>query len=323
MYINFYTVVKKNLYKSVILLKYAIKYNNKRRQEKEKRMAILTAPKSELIEFNDLFIEMSKKTCNLKCKHCYIDFSHEKNIKNFIPLEKIKESLQDLKEEKLKYIHLTGAEPMLHPDFNTVLRYCLKYTSTVIHTNGYSINDKKARFLKKVEEENNKNNEIVIKLSLEHYDEKTNDDIRGRGSYRKCIHSIQSLIKYDFNPLITVVNHFNEDEIQLKNKLKELFDSIGFVTEDININIIPLIKKNEYKEIKNQENIYSNLDCSHGRALAINGVYNCIINTDDYRGRSGSDFKNYSSKAILDSPACTYCMQSKKQLFGINIRGKE
>ncbi|MCR5260555.1 MAG: radical SAM protein [Candidatus Gastranaerophilales bacterium] len=286
-------------------------------------MAIITSPKSELIEFNDLFIEMSKKTCNLKCKHCYIDFSNEKSIKNFLPLETIKECLRDLKGENLKYIHLTGAEPMLHPDFNTILRYCLKYTSTVIHTNGYSINDKKARFLKKVEEENNKNNEIIMKLSLEHYDERTNDEIRGRGSYRKCLHSVQSLLKYGFNPLITVVNHFNEDEKQMRQKLKELFETIGFITEDININIIPLINKKEFAETGEQEMVYKNLDCSFGRTLAINGVYNCLLNTDDYRGRSGSDFKNYSKRAMLDSPACSYCMKSHKQLFGINFTDRE
>ena len=145
-------------------------------------MTIMTSPKSELKTFDSLFIEMSMKACNLKCKHCYIDFSNEKNKKNFIHFDKIKEALSDLQNENLKYIHLTGAEPLLHPDFNAILRYCLKRTSTVIHTNGYSINDKKARFFKKVEEENNKGNEIIIKLSLEHYDELTNDEIRGRGS---------------------------------------------------------------------------------------------------------------------------------------------
>ena len=116
-------------------------------------MAIITSPKSKLENFDSLFIELSMKSCNLKCRHCYIDFSNEKKVKNFIPTDKIKEAFADLKEEKIKLIHLTGAEPMLHPDFNAILRYCLKNTSTVIHTNGYSINDKKARFFKKVQGE--------------------------------------------------------------------------------------------------------------------------------------------------------------------------
>lgn len=282
-------------------------------------MTIITSPKSELITFDNLFIEMSKKTCNLKCKHCYIDFKNEKYIKNFIHIDKVKEALKDLKEENLKFIHLTGAEPMLHPDFNSVLRYCLRFTSTVIHTNGYSINDKKARFFKKVEEENNRNNEIIINLSLEHYDERTNDDIRGRGSYRRCLHSIQSLLKYGFNPIITVVNHFEENENELKQKLKKVFDGIGFYTEEININIIPLINKNESKVLKEIKDVYKDLDCSHGRILTIDGIYNCPVNTEDYRGRSGADFKDYSKKTMLDTPSCSYCMSFNKRLFGLNI----
>lgn len=280
-------------------------------------MTIITSPKSELKTFDSLFIELSKKTCNFKCKHCYIDFKNEKNIKNFIHIDKIKEALRDLKDEQIKYIHLTGAEPMLHPDFNAILRLCLKYNSTVIHTSGFSINDKKARFLKKVEEENNKNNEIIIKLSLEHYDERTNDEIRGRGSYRKCLHSIQSLLKYGFNPLITVVNHFKENENELRKKLEDVFESIDFKTEKININIIPLIDKNNFTEIKQFKDEYSNLDCSFGRILTNNGIYNCPINTEDYRGRSGSNFKDYSKKAMLDTPACSYCMSVNKTFFGI------
>lgn len=283
-------------------------------------MTIMTSPKSELTTFDSLFIEMSMKACNLKCKHCYIDFSNEKRVKNFIHFDKIKEALADLQNENLKYIHLTGAEPLLHPDFNTILRYCLKRTSTVIHTNGYSINDKKARFFKKVEEENNKGNEIIIKLSLEHYDERTNDEIRGRGSYRKCLHAVQSLLKYGFNPLITVVNHFDEDENDLRANLKNVFDSIGFVTEDFNINIIPLVKKNEFAQnLTRPETVYNNLDCSKGRMLTSHGIYNCPLTTEDYRGRSGGDFKDYSKSAMLESPACSYCMSKHKLFFGINI----
>lgn len=282
-------------------------------------MNILTSPKSELVSFDTLFIEMSVKACNLKCKHCYIDFTNEKNTKNFIHIDRIKEAFSDLKNENLKFIHLTGAEPMLHPDFNSVLRYCLLRASTVIHTNGYSINDKKARFLKKVEEENNKGNELVINLSLEHYDEKTNDQIRGRGSYRKCMHTIQSLLKYGFNPLVTVVNHFDEDENSLKEKVADVFNSIGFVTDDMNINVIPLVKKDEFYDVKKlSEKPYMELDCSHGRMLTQTGIYNCPLTSDDYRGRSGGDFKDYSRSAMLENQSCSYCMAKNKRFFGIN-----
>ena len=134
---------------------------------------ILKAPCVSLSKLEELYIEMTAQNCNLSCKYCYIDFK-DKKVKDYIPIEKVKQNLSMLNKEQLNYIHLTGAEPMLHPDFNHILRLCLKYSSVVIHTNALNINDKKARFLRKVEEENNLGNEIIFMISIDHYIEKEN-----------------------------------------------------------------------------------------------------------------------------------------------------
>ena len=105
-----------------------------------------------LKSLNNLFIELTAKNCNRRCKHCYIDFPLNKNVKDFIAIEKIKQALIDTNDENLECIYLTGAEPMTHPEFNNILRLCLKRTNVCIITNGTYINEKKARFLKKVED---------------------------------------------------------------------------------------------------------------------------------------------------------------------------
>ena len=109
----------------------------------------------ELKELNNLFIELTEKNCNQRCKHCYIDFPLNKNVKDFIQIDSIKEALNDTKQENIKCIYLTGAEPMTHPEFNSILRLCLKKCSVCICTNATFINEKKARFLKRVEDESN------------------------------------------------------------------------------------------------------------------------------------------------------------------------
>ena len=209
---------------------------------------IIKAPCINMKKMESLFIEMTAKNCNLQCKHCYIDFK-DKKVKDFIPIEKIKQALSQINKKKLKYIHLTGAEPMLHNDFNHILRLCLKYSSVIIHTNALNINDKKARFLRKVEEENNLGNEIVFMISIDHYIEKENDLLRGRGSYRKAIHAIQSLTKYGFNPILSIVNHYNIEETELKENFRKLCLNLNFETSDINFKIIPLMQKNKIEEI--------------------------------------------------------------------------
>ena len=115
--------------------------------------SIYAAPIYKLKELNNLFIELTEKNCNQRCAQCYIDFPISRNTKDFISFEKIKEALNDTRHENVYCIYLTGAEPMTHPDFNSILRLCLKRCNVCICTNGSFLNEKKIRFLKKVEDE--------------------------------------------------------------------------------------------------------------------------------------------------------------------------
>ena len=97
--------------------------------------AIFQTPVCKLKELNNLFIELTSKNCNQHCRHCYIDFPLSKNIKDFISVETIKNAITDTKAENIECIYLTGAEPMTHPDFNAILRLCLKRSNVCIFTN--------------------------------------------------------------------------------------------------------------------------------------------------------------------------------------------
>ena len=280
---------------------------------------IIKAPAVTMEKMESLFIEMTGKNCNLRCKHCYIDFA-DKQVKDYIPFETVKNTLENISEYNIEYIHLTGAEPMLHPEFNNILRLCLKYKTTVIHTNALNINDKKARFLRKVEDENELNNEIVFMVSIDHYDEKTNDLIRGRGSYRKAVHAIQSLIKYDFNPILSIVNHYSIPEDELKQKFKELCNSIDFETSDINFKIMPLFKKNQPNDIQNISNMDNlNIDCKRSRTLTINGIFTCPLLSQDNRGKCGNDINNFSDINYLETNYCKQCTGNNIPMFSLDL----
>lgn len=281
---------------------------------------IFSAPVIELKELNNLFIELTAKNCNQKCKHCYLDFPVSKTVKDFMQVEKIKNALNDTMNENIQCIYLTGAEPMTHPEFNTILRMCLKRASVCICTNASFINEKKARFLKKVEDESK--NEIIFKLSIDHYNEIKNDDIRGRGSYRQTLNAIKSLIKYNFNPILSIVNYYQEDKKVLISEFHKLCTKIGFETTDFNFQI------NEYynKYKTSSEDIAINerdfdcrkFDCQNGRILTEKGVYVCPFLANDHRGRMGSDFKNFSKKMYLESDFCLTCSKNNVKVFGLN-----
>lgn len=276
---------------------------------------IYTAPICELKTLNNLFIELTAKNCNQRCKHCYIDFPLTKNVKDFISIDTIKEALNDTTTESLECIYLTGAEPMTHPDFNNILRLCLKRCNVCIFTNGSFINEKKARFLKRVEGESKY--EIIFKLSIDHYNEVKSDDIRGRGTYRQVLHAIKSLVKYDFNPILCITDYYNEGKETLLAEFKKVCNKIGFDAKDNNFKINKWHDKNQCPEV-DLTSSWKSLDCQYGRILTAKGVYTCPFLANDHRGRCGSDFKDFARKNTLETNYCMTCLNNKEALFGID-----
>lgn len=267
-------------------------------------------------ELKNLFIEMTAKYCNMHCNHCYIDFPKYKKVEDFIKIDVIKSALNDLQNEELNCIYLTGAEPMTHPDFNAILRLCLEKTNVCICTNGSFINEKKARFLKKVENESDY--QIFFKISLDHYDEMQNDTIRYRGAFRHAVFALKHLLKYDFTPIITVTNYFKLSESEIYAEYSKLFKKNNFKLNESNIQIIPYYDKNsQLEEVKTCQNT-DKLDCINGRTLTTTGIYTCPFLANDYRGRSGSTFNDYNKKSSLETNFCNICVNSKNTIFSID-----
>ncbi|MBP7211398.1 radical SAM protein [bacterium] len=271
----------------------------------------------EMKELNNLFIELTAKNCNQHCKQCYINFPISKNVKDFISVDKIKEALWQTKSEAVKCIYLTGAEPMTHPDFNSILRLCLEYNNTCICTNASFINEKKARFLKKVEDEGE--NEIIFMLSFAHYNEIKNDDIRVRGAYRQTINAIKALSKYGFNPILNISNFYNESESVILSEMQSLCQKLNVETGKINfiINKAHNVNTNESWDINFDPK--SRTDCKSGRILTEKGIYVCPFLANDHRGRMGNDFTDYSKKMYLETEYCKTCCSNKHQMFSIDF----
>lgn len=276
--------------------------------------AILTAPFVCFDELNHLFIELTSANCNLRCKHCYLEFEPYKKIKDFICIDKVKKTLIDTMKENLKCIYLTGGEPMLHPHFNNILRMCLKRTNVTICTNGMLINDKKARFLRKVENETT--NELILKLSIDDYRETENDALRGRGNFRKVVFAVQSLIKYEFNPILSIVNHENASEKELIKNFQNMFAQMGVELDEINFAIVPILDKNQkYDDEKMVDVGKCKFDCATSRTLTKNGIYACPVLTNDQRGRCGVDLTDFAKKHYLETSMCRQCANFGKNMF--------
>lgn len=280
--------------------------------------SIIQAECINLKELNHLFIDLEYIKVQNKSFNVYRSRSFNQKNKKYLQMDEIKEALKNADKSKLKYIYIKGNNSMSHPEFNHILRLCLNYSSVTIFSDGSCINDKKSRFLKRVEEEGT--NEIVFKVEIDHYDEKTNDEISGRGAFRKALHAITSLNKYGFNPIL-VVKAEKEDIPELKEGFIDLGKKFKFETEDINFSFIPNIKKEEEDNATEQTTTSSidtenrNLDCMNSRVLSKSGIYNCPLLLNDYRGRSGASLQDFSKKCYLETFECKQCKTIGQNIY--------
>ncbi len=271
---------------------------------------LTSAPFYHLKELNNLFIELTSKNCNQRCAKCYIDFPMSKNVKDFIVVDKIKEALEDTKRENLYCIYLTGAEPMTHPEFNSILRLCLKRCNVCICTNGSFLNEKKIRFLKKVEEEGA--NQIFFKLSLAHFNELESDKIKYRGHYRQTIFALKTLCRYNFNSVLSVQNFYKLCENEIQEEFNQIFRTHEIKNADVQITV----SHPDFCE-DNIAKPSCKSDCMYGRILTQNGVYCCPFLANDYRGRMGGSFKDFSKTVIAETDFCATCSKNNNYMFAI------
>ena len=277
-------------------------------------MSICTAPIYKLDKLKNLFIELTAKNCNQRCTSCYIDFPISKNIKDFISIDTIKEALNDTMNENIDCIYLTGGEPMTHPDFNSILRLCLKRSNVCICTNSSFLNEKKIRFLKKVEEEgeNYGNNQIFFRLSLAHFDEVESDRVKYRGNYRQTISALKILSRYNFTSVLSIQNFYKLSELILKENFARIFEQNDIINTDIQINV-------SYPNHTDEDMLKpaTKTDCMYGRILTKNGVYACPFLSNDYRGRMGTSFKDYAKSITAETNFCATCSSNNAWMFTI------
>jgi MoaA/NifB/PqqE/SkfB family radical SAM enzyme len=264
--------------------------------------------------------------CNLKCKHCYLGCSPSNKSRNFLNLDKIRKTIDAVKQEGFEEIYLTGGEPLLHRDINNIIKYCINFSNVIILTNATLINDKKARFLRQIEVASDF--EIIFRVSLDHYKEIKNDEIRGKGTFRKTLSGINNLVNNGFSPIISAVNIWNEDENLFRSGFEELLTGVNIESSELNLKIIPAVKTGSYainyssyndNEFPIAENFNRceqiNFDCVNSRVVSDDGIYICPALLNDPRGKIGDKISDASKKFFLEPNPCYTCQTSNQKIF--------
>ena len=178
--------------------------------------------KSELTGFH---IEITN-ACNMVCEHCYV--SSGKKMENELTFDEIKTAIDMLPSFSGKKIVISGGEPATRKDCGEIIEYCvMKCGHDVdVYTNGRNFPEK---LTKKIQEINklSSNAQVRLQVSLEGATEKTNDQIRGPGSFSDTMKSLKMFQRMNLNRnviLFICITKFNIDEIDEMFRLAERLD---------------------------------------------------------------------------------------------------
>ncbi len=140
--------------------------------------------------------------CNYRCLHCYQDsYSGSADISELYKcLDQFVEFVTAAKKTNPQFkahINFTGGEPFLYKDFFQLLTKtkCTRLFSFGILSNGYLPDEASLKLLKELHPRN-------VQISLEG-DKKTNDQIRGEGSYQDIIRALTVYSNYKIPVMIS------------------------------------------------------------------------------------------------------------------------
>lgn len=128
----------------------------------------------------ELHIDLTD-ACTERCVHCYVP----RGQRHFLQYELIEKALQEFRTMNGFTVHVTGGEPMLHPDFDRICKSCVDLNlNIVVFSNMTLCDESRVAFLKEIEPQ-------FINVSLYSMDEEIHDGITGvRGSWRRTMEAV-------------------------------------------------------------------------------------------------------------------------------------
>ena len=129
--------------------------------------------------------------CNLRCRHCWIAPQFSNQIKTFLRWDDLRPIFKEAIELGLTDVKLTGGEPLLHPEFASILQGLNSLgLNTLIETNGILLDEPLAELIKKTN--------TYVSISLDGSQVSTHENLRGvNGSFDRTVAAAKILQKHD------------------------------------------------------------------------------------------------------------------------------
>ncbi len=147
--------------------------------------------------------------CNFQCTHCSAEYYMDRHLENVLKIvdERRKLDLDDIRrlsrqadELGLARFVITGGEPLVMKDFDDVVAAIDPDRHYIVtDTNGWFLDDKRARHIKSIGVEK-------VQLSLDSFVEAEHDAFRNKpGSYKRVMRAIDAALDAGLNLLLSTV----------------------------------------------------------------------------------------------------------------------
>lgn len=167
------------------------------------------------------YVEITDR-CNLDCGFCY-NRSGRKHLHTDMSTDQIRRVLDRLIPMGLQNLSLSGGEPLMHPDWDSIYEIIKEYSDVrfSLLTNG-TID---SLYLHKL---NSKIDSFYVQVSLDGHDEQTNALIRGPGQFEKTMKTIKKLAADSKPSVKLVISNLNRHSVE---PFVEIVLSVGAVPE--------------------------------------------------------------------------------------------
>lgn len=161
-----------------------------------------------------------RKSCNLRCCHCYMDCDSKSDSDLYVMSVKEWKAIVDmLLPHKIKKIVLIGGEPLLFEGLEELIDYIrlkLNNTMLVLYSNLTILRDSHLDCIVR--------NNVKVVTSLYSYNEETHDEITGRkGSWYKTVQGIEMIKKSGGTVRANIV--------AMKTNCSEIEDTKAFIKD--------------------------------------------------------------------------------------------
>ena len=118
--------------------------------------------------------------------------------------------------------------------------------------------------------------------------------------------------RYNFTSVLSIQNYYNLSKQLIRENFIRIFEENNIENTDIQINV-------SYPAVSDVESFKPAplTDCMKGRILTKNGIYACPFLSNDYRGRMGASFLDYSKNITAETDFCTVCSANQGYIFAI------